>query len=53
MTSQLSGVAKYRDGTLAEKNLHIRFKIVDENDNSPVFGIIEPGQVRELSPAGK
>lgn len=50
---QLSGVARYKDGTLAEQNINIGFKIVDENDNSPVFGVIQPGKVNELSPAGQ
>lgn len=50
---QLSGVARYIDGRLAEKNIAIRFKVLDENDNAPVFGDITPGEVDELSPAGK
>lgn len=48
----LSGVAKYSDGRDAEKKIDIRIKIVDDNDNSPVFGVIDPGEVDELSPAG-
>lgn len=50
---QLAGVARYRDGTYAEKNIEIRMKVVDENDNAPVFGVINPGAVSELSPAGQ
>lgn len=49
---QLSGVARYTDGQLAEKNIAIRFKVKDQNDNGPVFGDITPVQVDELSPAG-
>lgn len=50
---QLSGVARYRDGTLAEANVPVPFKIVDKNDNAPVFGEIKPGVVTELSAAGQ
>uniref|UniRef100_A0A667Y0I7 Cadherin domain-containing protein n=1 Tax=Myripristis murdjan TaxID=586833 RepID=A0A667Y0I7_9TELE len=49
---QLSGVATYKDGSKADKDITIRIKVVDENDNAPQFGIIEPGKVNELSPAG-
>ncbi|XP_076581888.1 desmoglein-2.1-like [Chaetodon auriga] len=48
----LSGVARYRDGRLAEENIDIRFQVLDANDNSPVFGTIEPGEVNEHSAAG-
>ncbi|XP_035508670.1 cadherin-4-like [Morone saxatilis] len=48
----LSGVAMYKDGTRAEDDVSIPFKVVDVNDNSPVFGIIEPGEVNELSAVG-
>ncbi|XP_067454080.1 desmoglein-2.1-like [Thunnus thynnus] len=48
----LSGVAKFSDGREAEKRIDIRIKVVDENDNSPVFGVINPGEVDELSPVG-
>ncbi|KAK2836046.1 hypothetical protein Q5P01_016530 [Channa striata] len=51
-TYNLSGVAKYNNGNLAEKNIDIRFKVTDENDNPPIFGVISPGQVDELSPVG-
>lgn len=49
---QLSGIATYKDGTYAEKKIDIRIKVVDENDNPPVFGDIQPVGVFELSPAG-
>lgn len=49
---QLSGSARYADGSLAEQNVDIRFKILDQNDNPPVFGAISPGQVDELCPVG-
>nr|XP_046248064.1 desmoglein-2-like [Scatophagus argus] len=48
----LSGIARYKDGTEAEKRIDIRIKVEDINDNSPVFPNIEPGKVHELSPAG-
>lgn len=50
---QLSGVATYTSGKEAEKKIDIRIKVLDENDNAPVFGFIKPGEVKELSPAGK
>lgn len=49
---QLLGVARYLDGKLAEEKIYIKFKIVDQNDNAPVFGVISPGKVDELSPEG-
>uniref|UniRef100_A0A3B4V634 Desmoglein-3-like n=1 Tax=Seriola dumerili TaxID=41447 RepID=A0A3B4V634_SERDU len=36
----------------AERHIAIRFKVGDENDNSPVFGAIQQGKVNELSAAG-
>uniref|UniRef100_UPI001ED82BB2 desmoglein-2-like n=1 Tax=Scatophagus argus TaxID=75038 RepID=UPI001ED82BB2 len=48
----LSGVVRYRDGRLAEENFDIRFKVVDQNDNPPVFGNIMPCEVQELTPPG-
>uniref|UniRef100_A0A672FN50 Cadherin domain-containing protein n=1 Tax=Salarias fasciatus TaxID=181472 RepID=A0A672FN50_SALFA len=51
-TYHLSGVAHFRNQTLAEKNIDIRIKVVDENDNDPVFGKMAPADVLELSPAG-
>uniref|UniRef100_A0A3B4V4R9 Desmoglein-3-like n=1 Tax=Seriola dumerili TaxID=41447 RepID=A0A3B4V4R9_SERDU len=49
---QLSGVAMFTDGRQAERHIAIRFKVGDENDNSPVFGAIQQGKVNELSAAG-
>uniref|UniRef100_A0A8C5DWK8 Desmoglein-2-like n=1 Tax=Gouania willdenowi TaxID=441366 RepID=A0A8C5DWK8_GOUWI len=46
----LLGVATFTNGSLAEENIGIRFKVVDENDEAPVFGNIEPGEVDERSP---
>uniref|UniRef100_A0A8C6V1S3 Cadherin domain-containing protein n=1 Tax=Neogobius melanostomus TaxID=47308 RepID=A0A8C6V1S3_9GOBI len=48
----LTGVARYTDGTLAEDNILLRYNVLDENDNPPVFGVIKPGAVDELSPPG-
>lgn len=50
---QLSGVATYKDGRIAEKKIDLRIKVVDENDNSPVFPDVEPVEVDELSPKGQ
>lgn len=50
---QLSGVATYNDGRIAEKKIDLRIKVVDENDNSPVFPDVEPVGVDELSPRGQ
>ena len=49
---QLSGVARYKDGSLAESNVDIRFNVEDDNDNSPVFQDIQTGVVNEGSPVG-
>uniref|UniRef100_A0A4W6EMK7 Cadherin domain-containing protein n=1 Tax=Lates calcarifer TaxID=8187 RepID=A0A4W6EMK7_LATCA len=51
-TYNLSGVATFTDGREAEKKIDVRIKVVDENDNSPVFGVTKPMEVDELSPAG-
>ncbi|KAM8889862.1 desmoglein-2.1-like [Synchiropus picturatus] len=49
----LSGVAKYTNGVEAERNIDIRFKVGDKNDNSPVFPQNpQPGHVKELSAPG-
>ncbi|KAM3620644.1 uncharacterized protein V6R79_026394 [Siganus canaliculatus] len=48
----LLGIATFTDGTHAETKIDIRIKVVDENDNPPVFANMEPGEVKELSPAG-
>uniref|UniRef100_A0A8C1PAY0 Desmoglein 2 n=1 Tax=Cyprinus carpio TaxID=7962 RepID=A0A8C1PAY0_CYPCA len=46
----LSGIATFRDGTIAENDIGLRIKVKDQNDNKPVFGPMEPGNVYELSP---
>uniref|UniRef100_A0A3Q3J0M2 Cadherin domain-containing protein n=1 Tax=Monopterus albus TaxID=43700 RepID=A0A3Q3J0M2_MONAL len=51
-TYNLSGVAKFNDGSHAEKKIDIRIKVEDQNDNAPVFGVMKAGEVAELSPAG-
>uniref|UniRef100_A0A3B4V411 Desmoglein-3-like n=1 Tax=Seriola dumerili TaxID=41447 RepID=A0A3B4V411_SERDU len=48
-TYNLSGIATFSDGTHAEKKIDIRIKVVDENDNAPVFGTVQEGEVNELS----
>uniref|UniRef100_A0AAZ3NMA9 Cadherin domain-containing protein n=1 Tax=Oncorhynchus tshawytscha TaxID=74940 RepID=A0AAZ3NMA9_ONCTS len=48
----LSGTAMFLDGSEAEKNIDLRIQVVDQNDNPPIFGDINPGEVYELSPTG-
>lgn len=50
---QLSGIAKFRDGQEVERRLDIKVRVLDINDNSPEFGVIEPVDVYELTPEGK
>uniref|UniRef100_A0A8C2D4Z0 Desmoglein 2 n=1 Tax=Cyprinus carpio TaxID=7962 RepID=A0A8C2D4Z0_CYPCA len=45
----LSGVATFTDGTIAENDIGLRIKVKDQNDNPPVFGLMDPGAVDELS----
>ncbi|KAL7880684.1 hypothetical protein SRHO_G00029380 [Serrasalmus rhombeus] len=45
----LKGVAKFRNGSRAEKDIDLRIEVVDENDNDPVFHIHPIGSVFELS----
>ncbi|KAK3516566.1 hypothetical protein QTP70_021977 [Hemibagrus guttatus] len=49
----LSGVALYPDGTVAENDIQLRIKVKDQNDNSPIFSPITAGSVKELSAVGK
>ncbi len=49
---QLSGVATFTDGTIAENDIGLRIKVKDQNDNTPVFGQMNLGAVDELSLAG-
>ncbi|KAJ0065393.1 hypothetical protein NL108_009549 [Boleophthalmus pectinirostris] len=52
-TYNLSGIATFINGSKAENKIDIRVKVVDENDNSPVFPRdMKPGAVYERSPAG-
>ncbi|XP_077414827.1 desmoglein-2-like protein [Vanacampus margaritifer] len=48
----LKGVAKYVDGTPAEKDVDIRITVVDENDNAPVIKVGQVGSVKESCAAG-
>lgn len=50
---QLTGEAKFSDGSIAETAIALNFEVVDDNDNPPVFGRIRPATVYESSPAGK
>ncbi|XP_077472123.1 desmoglein-2-like protein isoform X2 [Stigmatopora argus] len=48
----LKGVAKYEDGTPAEKDVDIRITVLDENDNAPIIKASQVGSVNESSAAG-
>ncbi|XP_061694431.1 desmoglein-2-like protein [Syngnathoides biaculeatus] len=48
----LKGVAKYEDGTRAEKDVDIRISVVDENDNAPIIKANQAGSVSESCAAG-
>ncbi|XP_061833745.2 desmoglein-2.1-like [Nerophis lumbriciformis] len=48
----LSCIAKYDNGTLAEKKMEMQVKVLDENDNAPVFDAMKPVDVYELSVPG-
>ncbi|KAL7888147.1 hypothetical protein AOLI_G00031210 [Acnodon oligacanthus] len=46
----LSGIATFSDGTVAENDIQLRIKVKDQNDNAPIFPVtILPGSVKELS----
>ncbi|XP_077440238.1 desmoglein-2.1-like isoform X3 [Vanacampus margaritifer] len=51
-TYNLLGIARFNDGTEAEKRIDIRVKVLDENDNEPQFDAMQPVDVDERSPAG-
>ncbi|KAJ8336813.1 hypothetical protein SKAU_G00380330 [Synaphobranchus kaupii] len=48
----LQGVAKFQNGSRAERNIELRINVEDENDNFPIFSIVEAGSVTELSQSG-
>nr|XP_046264008.1 desmoglein-2-like [Scatophagus argus] len=48
----LKGVAKYADGSYAEKDIDLRITVVDENDCPPVIKVQQIGYVNESSAAG-
>lgn len=48
---QLRGVAKFQNGSNAEKDIDLRIVVVDENDCAPVFNLTT-GSVPELSKKG-
>ncbi|KAM4548234.1 desmoglein-2.1-like [Odontesthes bonariensis] len=51
-TYNLAGVARFLNGTKAEKKIDLRIKVQDQNDNNPVFGAFEPVEIPENSPPG-
>ncbi|XP_070831279.1 desmoglein-2-like protein [Chaetodon trifascialis] len=48
----LKGVARYADGTYAERDIDLRIVVLDENDCPPVIKIQQVGYVNESSAAG-
>ncbi|KAM4605608.1 desmoglein-2-like protein [Polymixia lowei] len=48
----LLGVAKYNNGTRAEKDIDLLIKVLDANDCPPVFKMEQTGSVNESSAAG-
>ncbi|XP_059201028.1 desmoglein-2-like protein isoform X2 [Centropristis striata] len=48
----LKGVAKYTDGTYAERDIDLNITVVDENDNPPIIKVQQVGFVNESSAAG-
>uniref|UniRef100_A0A3P8YRA1 Cadherin domain-containing protein n=1 Tax=Esox lucius TaxID=8010 RepID=A0A3P8YRA1_ESOLU len=48
----LFGVAKYADGSYAEKNIELKIIVEDMNDCPPVFAVGQIGSVMESSAAG-
>ncbi|XP_035987607.1 desmoglein-2.1 isoform X3 [Fundulus heteroclitus] len=52
-TYELKGIARYPNGTEAEKAIDLRIKVVDQNDNAPNFGSsVLKATVDECSPTG-
>ncbi len=50
---QLTGIAKFNNGSVAEDDINLKFDVADENDNPPVFAAVPPASVTESSPAGR
>ncbi|KAK1879195.1 Desmoglein-2 [Dissostichus eleginoides] len=48
----LKGVAKFADGTLAEKNIDLNITVLDENDCPPIIKVQQVGYVNESSAIG-
>lgn len=48
---QITGVAKYTDGTMAEPDIPLAVTIVDLNDNPPYFEL-HTGNITEASKEG-
>ncbi|XP_051951196.1 desmoglein-2-like [Xyrauchen texanus] len=48
----LTGLATFSDGQIAENEIGLRIKVKDQNDNPPIFGPLVTGSVDELSPPG-
>ncbi len=48
---QLTGVAKYRDGTTAEDDIPLTVTVLDQNDNAPYFEL-HTGNITEASKEG-
>ncbi|XP_036377128.1 desmoglein-2-like [Megalops cyprinoides] len=47
----LSAIVRFaKNKSLAEENIELNIKVVDVNDNPPVFGILPPAAVHEASP---
>ncbi|KAL7875617.1 hypothetical protein AOLI_G00105800 [Acnodon oligacanthus] len=51
-TYYLRGVAKFQNGSKAEKDIDLQIEVMDENDNDPVFNVQPTGSVFELSSKG-
>ncbi|KAK1797326.1 hypothetical protein P4O66_008702, partial [Electrophorus voltai] len=48
----VEGVARFLNGSKAEKNIPLHIVVLDQNDCPPVFSIQPAGAVPELSPTG-
>lgn len=52
MSFQLTGIAKYRDGTTAEDDIPLTVTVLDQNDNPPYFEL-QTGNITEASKEGR